>query len=68
MPALGKSTKRVKIDEKGVNKTTDDTAPVTFGESSIVEMHWQAMAHASGKADTALMAAMARGAKPGGVG
>ena len=66
MPAKAKEC--VKIGQEGVNKTTDDTAPVTFGESSIVETHWQAMTHASGKADTALMAAMARGAKPGGVG
>jgi len=59
--------KRVRISDKGVGKT-DDTAPVIFGESSIAEMHWQAMAHASSTTETTLMAAMARGAKPGGGG
>lgn len=66
MPTEAKKP-RVKISKKSIGKVVD-TAPVTFSESSIIETHWQAMVHASGKAEAVLMAAMARGAKPGGGG
>jgi hypothetical protein len=50
----------VRIDAKGARKVLDVKAPVRAGESRIADVHMKALARASGKAEQALIAALAR--------
>jgi hypothetical protein len=57
---LSTKTSSVRIGAKGARKVVGDTAPVRAGESRIADAHMKALARVSGKAEQALIAALAR--------